>query len=121
MVKQDLDFINGKADFTLWHRRKYTTMRKFGMMPFKGITSWFYFLKKAIVSGNYDLRIPKNANIRAYRFVTVNQVFLLFNHPAEYHHCVEEAKKMAYWYVLVACKECGINKIWEELSWNGNA
>ena len=122
MVQRDLMYLNGQeAQATLWHSRKYITLRRFGMMPFKGKSSWFYFVKKAIATGKYPLNLPPGSNINAYKFRNTEQVFKLFRTAQAFHICIEHARKFAYWYVLNVCHECGINSIWTEIKSDGNS
>lgn len=115
-VQEDLNILQFKSnEISMWHQRKYYTLRKFGLMPFKGISSWFYFIRKALISQRWHLYLPAKTDMSKYKFVTINQVYLLFKNPDDFKLCVEVARKFAYWYILNACAECGVNNLWKDI------
>lgn len=120
MVQEDFRLLClGLDTNTLWFDRKYYTIRKFGLMPFKGIKTWFYFMRKALMHFDWGINMPRNANLQNFHMVTVNQIYILFKHPEDFKKCVQIARKYAYWHILNACKECGINNIWNDVKGEG--
>jgi hypothetical protein len=116
LVQQDLDYLkNINKDSTLWNVRKYYTLRKFGLMPFKGKSTFFYFIKKAIGNKYFLLNLPQNTNYRNYEFTSVMQLRSIFKTSQDYHICIEDARKLSYWYVLQTCADFGINNIWQDV------
>jgi hypothetical protein len=115
-IHNDINILRcGYESDSLWFDRKYYTLRKFGLMPFKGLKTWFYFIRKALMHYEWDLWFPVNCDLKTFRIFTVHQVYLLFKIPADYRKCVEVARKYAYWHVLNACVECGVNDLWKEI------
>lgn len=110
-------FRNNQKPLTFWSRWKYYTLRKEGLLPFpKGLNTWFWFMKIAAGTGNYQLTIPAGSDLKHYRFTSARQVRTLFRTQKEYVRCLDHARKLAYWHVLHACRECGINNLFDEIA-----
>ncbi len=104
-----------KSSDQLWHDRKYYTLRKSGLLYFKSLDTWFWFMKKAIKNTNGVLRVPLKSNLSKYSFVTVASVINIFHSHADFKVCLSEARRLAYLYVLKCCLDCGINNLWEDI------
>lgn len=99
----------------LWHDRKYYTLRKFGLLYFKNLDTWFFFMKQAIKNTNGHLKVPLHSNFSKYSFVTVGSVVNIFHSHEDFRTCLSEARRLAYCYILKVCAESGINNLWEDI------
>lgn len=116
LIQQDFEFYKKfRASDQIWHDRKYYTLRKFGLLYFKSLDTWFWFMKKAIKNTNGVLKVPVNSNMAKYSFVTVASVVNIFHSHEDFKVCLSEARRLAYLYVLKCCLEGGINNLWEDI------
>jgi len=116
LIQKEYEVLKAKGvSDQLWHDRKYYTLRKYGLLYFIGLDTWFYFMKKAIKNTNGELKVPLNSNLAKYSFVTVASVINIFHTHADFKVCLTEARRLAYLYVLKACIDCGINNLWEDI------
>lgn len=128
-IKQDVDYQAWKeivqADYNhfkqhrtdpgMWHKRKYYTMRKYGLLPYRNVSGWIYFMKQAMVMGRGGLRIPSQANLKDYKITSVQQVRDLFTTSEGFHRCVDISRQLAYGHAFGAMTACGIHDIWNEI------
>lgn len=105
----------GRNDTQMWHVRKYYTLRKFGLLPFKGLHTWIYFIKQVLPLSAGHLLLPANVDLKRYKFSTVGQVRAIFSTSEGYQRCIDRARMFGYWYILQACMDCGINNLWGDI------
>lgn len=116
-VQTDLLYLKFRASTsTMWHERKYYTLRKFGYMPFKGLSTWVFFMRQALSEKNFRLNVPANSNFSRFAFGSVGEMRRVFQDSTEYQKCISSARMISYWYILQACVDCGINNIWEDVA-----
>lgn len=117
MIQAEYDYFRENEQTNqIWHARKYITLRRMGLIPFKGLQTWYYFMKAAIGTRRGWINLPDGVNLKSYKFGSVGEVYRLFTSPEAFKLCVDESRRFAYWYVINAMAECGINKIFEEIA-----
>lgn len=110
-------FRKGESTLQMWHQRKYYTLRKFGLMPFtKGFKTWMYFFKKVMHGNTAGTNLPAGADIRHLYFGSVAECRKIFKNDQDWKRCIDYLRRYAYWYMLNACQQCGINNLWNEIS-----
>jgi len=109
-------YCKGDRSLSFWSPRKYYTLRKFGLFPFSGLSTWFWLMKRAIANGGGGLNLPANVNMKNYKFTNARQVRTVFKTHEDFKSYLDYGRQVAYWYVLQACKDCGINNIFEDVA-----
>jgi len=112
-------FCKGQQALTFWTRWKYYTLRKEGLLPFsRGLKTWLWFMKEAMRSGKYETVLPSESDLRFYQFISVKHIRGLFKTQKEFNRCLDHARQLAYWHILQACRDCGINNLFDEIAGN---
>lgn len=106
---------NNSLDFTMWHDRKYYTLRKYGLLPYKTIFDWLYFFRSAMSLGRDGLNIPAGADLKKYKISSPAAARALFKTSDGYRACITLARQLAYGYVFGVFVKTGINNIWEDI------
>lgn len=119
IVQHDYNYFRQhQADPGMWHPRKYYTMRKFGLLPYRNVSGWIYFVKQAMVLGRGGLRIPAGANLKDYKITSIQQLRDLFTTSEGFHRCIDVARQLAYGHAFGAMAACNIRDIWTEIKTN---
>jgi hypothetical protein len=118
MVQEEYNsYCKGEASLQMWHAMKYYTLRKHGLLPFsKGINTWIFFFKKIMNGNTAGTKLPAGADISRLYFSSFAQCREIFKTDDDWKRAIDYLRRYAYWYVLKACRECGINNLWEEIS-----
>jgi hypothetical protein len=118
LIQEEYDcYRKGLSCYQLWSSRKYYTLRKFGLLPFsKGLVTWVFFFKKVMKGNIKGTRLPEGADISRYQFTAVSQAAGIFHNGQDYKRCMDFLRRYAYWYVLKACADCGINDLFKEIA-----
>jgi hypothetical protein len=111
------DYRFGRPSRQLWSVRKYYTLRRFGLLPFpKGFKTWVFFFKRVMKGNARGTKLPADANLEHYHFSSFAACRAIFHTHEDYQRCLDYLRRYAYFYVLRACSDCGINDLFTEIA-----
>ena len=115
IVQGDLDYLHGKSNVkSLWHKRKYYTVRQNFEIPFGNVDGWLFFIKKTASKGIWVLNLPDNVSLAHYK-IGRTAARGLFKSQESFDDCVQVTREDIYWKVLNACKDCNIYDLFKEV------
>ncbi len=117
MIQQEYyAYCHNQSTMQIWNARKYYTLRKFGLLPLpKGFDTWLFMAKK-VLNGSSGTKLPPGADIKNYQFASYSDVYRLFHTVDDQKKFIDYLRRYTYWYILKACRDCGINHLWNEIA-----